>query len=203
VLTFDEEKHEYRVNGVIVRSATQILKDLGMIDDRFFKEEHRLRGKAVHFACELYDRGDLDEDSVHPIVRPYLEAYKEFKSGTGFVPEIIEERFYDHILNFAVTPDRYGTLGNGGQAIFEIKSGGISKIYTALQTAAQEAALRRNNIIPKGALVSRYGLQCKNDGKAKLVHFSDYMDASKWISCCAVFHLKQEVNGGSEYRQCA
>ena len=49
-LTFDEEKHEYRLDGEVLPSVTGILREMGFVDDTYFTEDSAARGTAVHRA---------------------------------------------------------------------------------------------------------------------------------------------------------
>jgi hypothetical protein len=59
MITFNAERHEYAdaESGAIIPSVTTILKDGGLIDDRWFSAEARDRGSAVHALCERYANG--------------------------------------------------------------------------------------------------------------------------------------------------
>jgi len=61
-MTFDPILHEYRDGDTIIPSVTQILKNAGMIDDRFFTAESRERGSAVHALCQRYANGERFDD---------------------------------------------------------------------------------------------------------------------------------------------
>ena len=57
VLTFDEALHEYRINGRVVPSVTQIVNAVLAPDYSFATEWHMARGRAVHRAAELIGLG--------------------------------------------------------------------------------------------------------------------------------------------------
>lgn len=70
---FDPETHTYYMDGVAVPSVTQVLPY------NFYgnaKEETRLKGEYVHKAVEYYNLGELDEETLDPVLIPYLEAFK-------------------------------------------------------------------------------------------------------------------------------
>jgi len=87
VLTFDDSldestgqrKHEYRFNGRLVPSATQIMKAVGM--DPYFGDnaEAKERGRLVHLTCQLYDEDDLNEATLDPVLAGYLAGWKQFR----------------------------------------------------------------------------------------------------------------------------
>ena len=82
-LQFSEEQHAYTLNSVVVPSVTKILQIVGISD--FSKvpadilERARLFGTAVHKACELFDKGTLDERTLDTNLWPYLDAWFAFK----------------------------------------------------------------------------------------------------------------------------
>ena len=61
-MTFDPLLHEYRDDETIIPSVTQVLKNAGLIDDRFFTTESRERGSAVHELCQRYANGERRDD---------------------------------------------------------------------------------------------------------------------------------------------
>lgn len=54
-LTYDDNRHEYRLDGVLVPSVTQALKLAGLIDLRWFTADDAALGTAVHAVCEQID----------------------------------------------------------------------------------------------------------------------------------------------------
>jgi hypothetical protein len=98
-LTFDEATHTYRVDGRIVLSVTQILKVVfpdvyAGIPLEILDRKARL-GTAVHKVIELYLRGCLDWNSIHPEVQPYFDSWLEwwldFASPGRF---LVEQKFH-------------------------------------------------------------------------------------------------------------
>ena len=120
--TFDESKHEYRINGHAVPSVTGILKEAGLIDSTWFTPEAALRGTHVHTACALWDKGELDTCALDPVLVPYLEAWQKFRKDSGITPAIIETPYYSLEHGFAGTIDRSWHDGKYW-VIADIKSG--------------------------------------------------------------------------------
>lgn len=181
MLTFDEAKHIYSFNGVQVPSVTQILTEAGFIDGRWYTEESRMRGTAVHAGCQFLDEGDLDMESLHPEIVPYVQAYELFKKESGFVVEHIEKRVYSATYQYAGTLDRTGEL-NGQDVILDIKTGQIQS-WCGLQLSGYNIAL--------GLDLHRFGLQLKDNGKYKLIPYKDPTDAQTFISAVQVVRWKQ------------
>lgn len=124
-ITFEREGHVYRrtADGVIVPSVTQILKDTGVATDfeglsSMGQEiEHAIAlkreiGTAVHADAHAYDDNDLDRPSVHPEVRPYLDAWIEFRNNYPNLRPATRERLVYHPgLRYAGTLDGIFLVG--------------------------------------------------------------------------------------------
>lgn len=141
-LTFDDAAHEYRYQGSRVPSVTQVLdclQDLSHIPAARLARKSAI-GTAVHRACELYLLGDLDQDSVHELIRPYLDQFIRFLKVGGFVPYLTERRVFSARYRYAGTLDLFGLL-NQRKALIDIKTAcQMSPVYGP-QTAAYAAAL--------------------------------------------------------------
>ena len=150
---FDEEGHIYTLNGVPLESVTDILEDEGFIDTRFFDEFSRERGTFVHLARHLDDMGELDEDTLDPVIAPYLEAWRRFKRESGFVVEQSEVPMASKTYRFAGKPDVIGHFPIG--------------------------------------IIKRAAVELHNNGKYKLISFTDRQDINLWLSVLAVHGWKR------------
>lgn len=109
-LTFSEDDHCYKYNGRKVISVTQVLSEVGISDfsqvpfDRL--EKARLFGQAVHKACELYDKGTLDERNLDTNLWPYLDAWVSFKKDYQLEFIEIEKAIVSTLCLVAGMPDR-------------------------------------------------------------------------------------------------
>lgn len=143
---FEAATHTYTVDGVRVPSVTQTLEAAG-ISDYSAVPADRLRyaqelGSAVHRATELYDRDELDYDSIAgTIVEPYLEGWVEFRRWTGFTPTFVERAGVAELAGarFGFTIDRVGTIKRQ-LYVLDIKTGAPSRSWGP-QLAAYEHAL--------------------------------------------------------------
>ena len=124
-IEFDEEKHIYRVAGVVLPSVTGILKSEGFIDSGWYDDYSRQRGEYVHKATALYDHGELDDDYDDPVIMPYLDAWKRFKEESKFHILEIENPVVNLEYSYCGTPDRIGSL-NQRLCVIDIKTGSIS-----------------------------------------------------------------------------
>lgn len=185
MLKFDSEKHQYTFNGEVVASVTQILKAGGIIDDRWYTEESRARGTAVHETAFLYLQNDLDFESIHPIVKPYFDAFLKFMADTKFKPmiQLCEVPQYNPFSNYAGTPDMVGIL-NGRPALVDLKTG------DAKQSARYQTAAYADMPAIKVYSPDRFDLRLFPDGKYKLNAHRDSSDLNTFLSCLNVARAK-------------
>jgi len=166
-LEFDSERHLYFLDGVPLDSVTQILQKSGYVDDRWFTDEARERGKAVHETIRLIRKGTLDWSSVKKEIDGYIEAFCEFENDTQFIalPEFSERRMYNPIYRYAGTIDDLGLL-NGSYALIDYKTGDSSSAN--VQTAAY---LHFPEVFAYQP--TRYSVKLNKDGTYKLKKYTD------------------------------
>jgi len=138
MLTFDAEKHEYKFDGKVIPSVTQIMEysklvDLEWVSKELLEEKGDL-GTKVHKATELYDQNILDIDDLHPVLRNYLNGWIKFKKDYDFQIKEIEQIYYHPKYSFAGTLDRVG-IAQSVKTLVDIKSGTKQKVHE-IQTAA-------------------------------------------------------------------
>lgn len=137
-LTFTEAMHEYKLNGVIIGSVTQIIKDAGLIDYSLVPKEllevKSDLGQKVHSTTELYDLGTLDKKDLHPVLKNYLKQWIKFRKDYNFIPTHIEYELYHPLYKYAGRIDRVGTRGTN-LTLLDLKTANPQRA-NALQTAA-------------------------------------------------------------------
>ena len=195
-LTFDAMSHVYKWDGRVVPSVTQILAAEGLVEMGGSAEKlayARDLGTAVHVACELDAKGDLDEDSVAEVVRPYLAAYRRFCADTDFVPTLVEHRVYHEQLGYAGTSDLLGHIrkrrGRARQWVLPDIKSGFKRRATGPQTAAYWQAL------PSVARLEaqgchRYGLYLRDDGAYDFVLYDDPNDVHVFNAALQLYFWK-------------
>ncbi len=190
-LQYEHERHEYSVGGVIIPSVTQMLDAMGLKSGtEWMTPEHSQRGTFVHTACQLLDEDDLDEETLDIELKGYVEAYKKFKSESGFKVELIEYRVCSRIYGFAGTLDRTGTIKEH-YCVLDIKSG-VKQPCDALQTAGYMIALSEEKGWEKKARCQRYALYLCKDGTYKLQQHANHTDKDVFLSALAVCKWKKE-----------
>ena len=107
-IVFDPDTHTATVNGDPFRSVTTILRDAEMTPDfyQWLDPWYLTRGKYVHLASELYDKGTLDESTVDDTIKPYLEAYKTFRRDFSAKITGIEVMLYHPVYRYFGIVDR-------------------------------------------------------------------------------------------------
>ena len=180
MLTFNEELHEYRWNGVAVPSVTTILKPLSNMQfvDPYILDAAQKFGTAVHKACELHDLGTLDEDALDPGLAPYLEGWKKFSVEHATRWLVIEKPMFHSVYRYAGTPDRLGMV-DGCRSVVDIKSGSALFPTVGPQTAAYLNIANHRELNP---FERRYAVQLKMDGTYKLEEYKDPSDWSVFMS---------------------
>jgi hypothetical protein len=162
---FDPKTHQYE--GGKLPSVTGILRAVNLVETAFGQsDEYLLRGRAVHFACQLWDEGDLDESSIDPAIRGYFDAYIKFKVDYGIEPSWIETPMKANL--YAGTPDRIMT--SRPRSLWDLKTG-APQAWHKLQSAAYV------NLLEDPFSYSRFGLYLKPNGNYSIKEFpkSEYM----------------------------
>lgn len=181
LLTFDSELHKYYYDGRELLSVTTLLKSVGIIDDRFYTDEGKNRGRRIHHICEKIDLGEMPE--IESSEMPYIEAYLTFKHETRFVPQLIEKRVCNINYWYGGTLDKTGLLYEDCLAIIDLKTG-VASPWTALQLAGYEACLDKPH--------KRFGLQLNKNGKYKLIPYEDRSDRNMFLGIASVVNWKMK-----------
>ena len=180
-LTFNDEKHLYALDGQFIPSVSMIIRQGGLGADfsaipAQVMERARNLGTAVHSACELFDRQDLDFDALDPNIKPYLSAWQDFNEQNDFqvVGEHIERAIYSKRHWFAGRPDRIGVI-NEKATIIDIKTSKKVYVQNYLQLAAYHLAYEEL-YKPDYDVLCAVVLLCP-DGKYKISYVEDLLDA--------------------------
>ena len=170
-LTFDPDTHHYWVDGKSKMHVTGILEDVGLVDSTWFDKDSADRGSAVHLACELYDKDDLDIDSVDPRIMAYLDGWIEFQRQTGFRVQHVELKLHHSLHDYCGTVDRIG-LYHDVPAIVDIKTGAIKRA-TGYQLAAYAMLALTNGLAD---YARRFAVHLTNDGHYKSIEYKERID---------------------------
>lgn len=194
-LTFDEETHTYRFEGVVVPSVTQILKPLSNFDavPREVLSAASSFGTAVHKACELQDFGQLDISTVDDALLPYLEAWMRFCRDYKCMWEMVEGIVYNPSLRYAGTLDRFGIVA-GRSTVVDIKSS--AELYPSVgpQLAAYKNALPKSN-----PTCIRMAVQLKGNGNYVAKTYTNKADWPMFAALVTVRNWCAEHNVTPNY----
>ena len=174
-LIFNEENHTYTLDGKPLMSVTKILRPAGADYSKIpphVLENARVRGVASHKACELYDLGILDNDSVDDIVRPYLNGWIKFVSEHDYEHIASEIPLYSEKYMYAGTPDKLCLL-DGVKTIIDLKCTAKMSPVTALQTSAYAEPTSSTR---------RLCVRLKNDGTYEKREYTDKNDFYIFLS---------------------
>ena len=197
-IDFNEDKHEYSVNGVKVPSVSEILAPLnadryGEINQAVLRSAAE-RGKAVHELCEAIDYGiDTDEDEM-PEIQGYVDAYYQFLFDHDVEWSMVEQivACYRGIEGeppiYAGTIDRFGIV-DGKAAVVDIKTY-ASMTTEAQMTASCQTALYRDALLngkpgdsfheSQDDSIKRYILHLKKDCKYRLIDLDNFDEKRGW-----------------------
>lgn len=198
-LTFDEMRHEYRFNDVVVPSVTTVLKAVDGLEhapvDRVMVAG--IRGTLVHRATEAHDKGQTP--NLVDETRPYFEGYLKFLSDYrhDLVIESIEERVYHPLLQYAGTADRVA-LVSGERAVIDLKTASKLSPATGPQLAAYLEALNQRRTA-KERVIRRYALQLRRDATYRFREYSEWDDMHIFRACLDLYRWRV-AHGLGEYR---
>ena len=187
-VTFDADRHEYRIDGARVPSVTEIIKpvqrELGGSEE--VRDYKRQIGKALDSAIMILERGEeIDEDSLDPALVPFLQAWLKFKRETGFRVLINQQIVYSRKLRFAGTPDMMGTRSEGPtpDELVDTKCVWAIDPATAIQTAGYAIAAQESLGLQ---IKRRGGLQLLRDGSYRFHPYRDEMDLHVFRACLSI-----------------
>ena len=187
-LEFEEATHTYRVRGVVLPSVTQIIKPVSpsfdMVDPATL-EQKRQFGVAVHLACELVERGELDDSATHPRIMGCVAAWLSFLSDAQATVLASETKHYSPIHRFAGRIDRVVDMRTG-PLLIDLKTSDQAYPSYGVQTAGYAVMLEE-----EFGKLQRATLLLSDDGKYRLVPHNDPADFAAFMGCLAIYHWKR------------
>lgn len=123
-LEFNEDRHEYRLDGVIIPSVTTILSEVGLYDFDYVSRETldvaAERGRLVHRMIEWHELDILDDSTIDPELQGYFDGYLAARREALPKPEAVEVRFACKRFGYAGTID---AIIDNGAWYNDIKTG--------------------------------------------------------------------------------
>ena len=201
-LVFNDEKHEYKVNGRTIPSVTELCGPLTYSKyrvDSAVIDQAAFRGTMIHGLTASWDRGDLEEDSIiQSDVGMYLMAWIRFCHDYSPEWEYIELPLA--CRTYAGTVDRIGYIDDR-LVVVDIKTTSsmdrANKIALAMQLFGYTELCHFNGIMEdSGADVSYWssmGIQLKKDGTYS-VHLVDDIVQKYGVDPVETFSWLQKMN---------
>lgn len=121
--------------------VTTVLAEARLVETRWFTQEARDLGSALHAAIQLWLEGALDEESVDERIRPNLESFKRF--WVREKPELLacERPVWDDLLGYVGTFDLL-IRWRGRLLVIDVKRGSYAT-WHPIQLVAYALGLSR------------------------------------------------------------
>lgn len=166
-MEYNEEKHEYSENGIIIPGVTTVMKDVGIIDYSIFATPGR--GTRIHKIMENSIKNILDWNNITDEEIELIHRFKEITECFRF--KDAEIKLHNTIYNYAGTADFMG-----GDCVGELKTGKPEK-WHELQLSAYVYAAK----LEKGVLIylnekNPIKVYSKSDLKNAFRHFLCALD---------------------------
>ena len=185
MLTFEPTHHVYTLDGAPVRSVTQILRLVGLINfdsvPPSILETARVRGTVVHQSVHYLNEHDLDVEQFcydFPAYAGYLRSWIRLFDSGRLSTVLCEHRVAHTTPRFAGTFDWLGTF-DGDAALLDFATGDPEDAAKHLQTAAYVIAARQwakqddqavlRAFLEQHLYVSRYAVRLRPDGSYPLL----------------------------------
>ena len=181
ILSFNEDNHEYQINGEVVPSVSEIIRFIsrevyGEVA-QYLLDTAADRGTRVHKATQMLDvvhEVECDDD-----IAPYVRAYVNFINEHKPQWEFIEKSMYNPDKKYAMTIDRYGVM-NDKKILLDIKTS--STLQTVLVTA--QLTLYKMGLESNGTNVDEcYVLRLDKGGKYHLKKIDEDMELANSCLC--------------------
>lgn len=189
-LQFDEESHTYYFDNKIIPGVTSVIKplmDLDHIDQEVLERKSKI-GTAAHKATELFDEDNLDESNLHPIIVPYLDAWKKFRNETKIEIVSSEAKVFNQKYGYAGMYDRIAVLYDN-PCIIDIKCTAVLGAHVGNQLAAYKEAHNAEN---EFQVKNRFAVQLRPDGTYRLEEYKDRTDFPVFLSCLQIYKWRMK-----------
>lgn len=193
MLEFRASDHTYWLGSRRLPSVSEVIAPLSPFANGSIPSRHldaaRLRGSAVHLACQLDDERDLEEASLDPWLQPYVVAWRDFRRL--WVGELlaIERPLADATRGFAGTPDRIARSREGRLVVVDIKTGDSAPVH-AIQLAAY-AELARAEFEAGARRVQRLVVRLMPDGKFSLIEHKTGSDWNVFLAALSLWKWRE------------
>ena len=195
-LEFDDKKHEYKINGTVIPSVTELCGPLTYSKyrvDNAIVEQAAYRGSLIHEVTALWDRGDLDEDSTMAAdVGLYLMSWIKFCHDYQPRWRLIEVPLA--CRTFAGTLDRVGVIDDR-IVVVDIKTTSsmdrANKIALSMQLFGYVELCDRNGI--DASYYNSIGVQLKKDGTYSVIE-TEKVNQKYGVDPVELFSILEKIN---------
>ena len=209
LLTFDEPRHVYTLTGRPVRSVTNFLRKVGLVNfdhvPRAILDAAQRRGTAVHRAVHYYNEHDLDVagfSQSFPEWAGYLHSWIRLMESGRLQTFGCEMRVANFAPRYAGTLDWLGVF-DGQATLIDYATGHPDDACKHLHTAAYVLASRAWSHLPgHDALktfhdthpyVQRYAVRLMKDGSLpQLTAYRDPRDFSTFLLIAETVNEKKK-----------
>lgn len=188
MLTFNDERHEYRWLGEVVPSVTQLmqrLQDWGFVPPDVLAAAQE-RGTDVHLLTQFHDEGDLAPETIGD-KGAYLDAWIDFCATYKVEWSGIECQGFSQRFGFAGTYDRKGKLLLTSERdlwLIDIKTSAVRHRCMGMQLAAYRQIEAEKD--SAWMLARRATVQLKPNGK---YDFREWKNPKDWAAFQALISL--------------
>lgn len=178
-IVFNAADHTYTLNGVSVPSVSTII--MPAYDFRFVSAEAMAKaskhGTMVHKTVELFERGTLNLDTLHPFLSDHLKQWQKFKNECQFTYLRGEQLVASERHQYCGTYDCDGLLGDS-ELLLDLKTGQKYPPH-ALQTAGYKTAAIEMGLLPPD--IRRGSLYLSRDSYELSFHTKDTQDVPAFL----------------------
>jgi hypothetical protein len=199
MLTFDAARHAYTLDGAPVRSVTQLLALVGLVnfDDvpPSILDAARVRGTVVHQAVHYWNDQDLDLVEFRATFPQYVGYLSSWLAlcATGRLSTVLCEHRVAHTSpRFAGTFDWLG-LFDGEATLLDFATGAPEDAAKHLQLAAYTLAARQwakrddepvlRAFLDQHPFIARFAVRLDRDGRSpQLTPHNDPRDFTRFLT---------------------
>ncbi len=190
-IELDRERHEYRVEGKVLPSVSELIAVYGESVEEGDELELKLeaaaeRGTVCHEILAQYLRGDRDSVEYPDEYEPYVEAIRLFLAEHMICPYAIETPIYSRRYGYAGTPDLLCEL-DGVLTLIDYKFvSQIAKTRVKAQLNAYCKAYEEDGVYPEQLLA----VQFLKDGTYRI--YPVKYDDEELMVALKLYELKQK-----------
>lgn len=205
---FRSSDHTYWLDGLLIPGCTTVISKALRIDEKLSKipqgvlANARERGEKVHLACQYFDEGTLDVNTLDLGLLGRFQSWVAFREQEDFYPYLdwSEKPTWHTTWKYGCTPDRFGYFGSNARekwrhkkAVVEMKNTWSNEKYWSLQTASQVEAIKSQGLDITPESIIRLAVNLGDDGYRLVEHTDQKTDFRRFMSCLTVYTMIGEM----------